>query len=352
MTRFPHANLARWYDKTKRDLPWRKNQDPYRVWISEIMLQQTQVDNVIPYYERFIKRFPTLRALAASDEQTVLALWTGLGYYSRARNLLKSAKQIAQTLKGKFPDTFDGLLELPGIGLYTAGAIASIAYDQPAMIFDGNVRRVLSRIFLSRDDKALMRKSLDIVTEAHASGIKPSVFNQALMELGALICSPANPQCQVCPAKKNCGARISGVQSEYPKKLASAKSVRQFYALAILSPPRENARFMVMPRSHEKGWMKGLWEFPMVQVSESPGDLPAKEISQRFKERHKIAAQINKRIGELKHSITHHQLRISVYAGTAQNLPKGAKWVNRNDLPKLSASSMLSKSLALLGRIL
>ena len=202
-------NLLLWFKKNARDLPWRKTRNPYAIWVSEVMLQQTRVDTVIPYYRRFIKTFPTVQRLARADLSEVLKVWEGLGYYSRARNLQKAARIISSQFHGRIPDTLDGLLSLPGIGRYTAGAILSIAFNQEAPILDGNVKRVLSRLFAVSGNPArgkaealLWQLSASLIPEGHASP-----FNQALMDLGATVCTPKVPQCSICPLARLCKAK-------------------------------------------------------------------------------------------------------------------------------------------------
>lgn len=214
------ADLLNWYDQNKRDLPWRRERDPYRIWVSEIMLQQTKVDTVIPYYERFMSLFPTLDALADAEEETVLKAWEGLGYYSRARNLHQAVKEVKETYNSKVPDT-EEIHNLRGVGPYTAGAILSIAYGIPAPAVDGNVMRVLSRIFLIEDDigKATTRKKFEALVNQIISTDKPSDFNQALMELGALICTPRSPSCLLCPVQSHCTGREAGIHESLPVKM-------------------------------------------------------------------------------------------------------------------------------------
>ncbi|HSG04908.1 MAG TPA: A/G-specific adenine glycosylase, partial [Nitrospiria bacterium] len=194
-------HLLAWYRKSRRDLPWRRTRDPYHILVSEIMLQQTQVDTVIPYYHRFLKAFPTVSKLSRAPERKVLKLWEGLGYYSRARNLHRAAKEVHSGFEGKVPDTLEKLESLPGIGRYTAGAVASIAFDRRTPIVDGNVKRVLCRLFAIEDDPAAtsVKNRLWELAESLVPGKSPGDFNQALMEFGATLCRPRNPSCGECP---------------------------------------------------------------------------------------------------------------------------------------------------------
>lgn len=220
-------DLVDWYKMNQRDLPWRADQDPYKVWVSEIMLQQTRVDTVIPYFNRFLGLFPTLEALAEADEEKVLKAWEGLGYYSRVRNLQTAVKEVAEQYGGRVPDTPEDISKLKGVGPYTAGAILSIAYGVPEPAVDGNVMRVLSRILLIEEDigKAKSRTLFEKAVRELISKEDPSSFNQALMELGALICTPKSPACLICPVHEHCRAFEQGRQRELPVKEKKQKFV-------------------------------------------------------------------------------------------------------------------------------
>ncbi len=256
--------FAAWFERQKRILPWRSDPSVYRVWISEIMLQQTQVATVIPYFERFVARFPDINSLASADEADVMLHWAGLGYYSRARNLQKTARIIAES--GRFPESREEWLEMPGVGAYTAGAVLSIAQDRPEALLDGNVERVLSRVRRvgrERGDTVykakLWRISRAVVRSAWRSGIRPSVINQALMELGALICTPKNPACSRCPVAGICRARAAGEQESYPPK----KKPKQWIELREEVHCVFSSDGRVLVRQRKPGeWRSGLWDFP------------------------------------------------------------------------------------------
>src|SRR5262245_332601 len=200
--------LVAWYRRHRRDLPWRRTRDPYRIWISEVMLQQTQVSTVVPYYLMFLKRFPSLVSLSEAKEEAVLAAWSGLGYYRRARNLHAAARRIRAELGGKMPRDFDSLRRLPGLGRYTAGSLASIAFDKPDPALDGNAERVLARLLVVRKDagSSRIRKRFEETIRAMMQACRPAEVTQGLMELGALICAPVNPACALCPLARHCGA--------------------------------------------------------------------------------------------------------------------------------------------------
>ncbi|MBI3014235.1 MAG: A/G-specific adenine glycosylase, partial [Candidatus Tectomicrobia bacterium] len=211
--------LLKWFSCSHRDLPWRRTSDPYRIWIAETMLQQTRIPTALPYYERFVARFPDVAALARAPEQEVLRLWSGLGYYSRARNLHRAAQTVVEEHQGRMPDSYEAILRLPGIGRYTAGAVLSIAFGLPYPVVDGNVSRVLTRLFRISGDPKCARVSRRLWEKAREllSEKRPGDFNQALMEIGSLICTPTKPRCNSCPLEPWCEARRHGEQEDYPQ---------------------------------------------------------------------------------------------------------------------------------------
>ncbi|WP_246027867.1 A/G-specific adenine glycosylase [Paenibacillus xylaniclasticus] len=260
--------LLRWYDAVKRKLPWRMNRDPYRVWVSEIMLQQTRVDTVIPFYERFMLRFPTVQALAEAPEEDVLKHWEGLGYYSRARNLQAGAKEVVERFGGIVPDDAASVASLKGVGPYTAGAIMSIAFNRPEPAVDGNVMRVLSRFWLLEDDIA--KPSTRVKIEKLARAIIPEgragEFNQALMELGALVCTPKSPGCLTCPVMEHCEGRLAGKEKELPIK-SKAKPPRPEWRLGVIvAGTGERAGQVLVRQRPETGLLARMWELPHVLV--------------------------------------------------------------------------------------
>lgn len=261
--------LLVWYDRSKRDLPWRRHRDPYFIWVSEIMLQQTRVDTVIPYFHRFIERFPTIRDLAEAPQEDVVKMWEGLGYYSRARNLQAAAQQIVELHDGQMPSEREHVFALKGVGPYTAGAILSIAFNQPEPAVDGNVMRVLSRYFLIEDDIAKPKTRIGM--EKIIPGLIPegraSDFNQALMELGALICTPKSPHCLICPVMEHCRGRIEGMERELPIK-TKAKKPRPEQRLAILlEGAGENEGRVLVRRRPKTGLLASMWEIPHVAAA-------------------------------------------------------------------------------------
>ncbi len=252
--------LLEHYDAHRRDLPWRESREPYRVWVSEIMLQQTRVETAIPYYHRWMERFPTVEALADGDEEAVLKAWEGLGYYTRARNLRRSALIVRERLGGVLPDDSQSLKTLPGIGEYSAGAIASIAYGEVVPAVDGNARRVLSRLFdlVDPTDASLRKRAGELVDPD-----RPGDWNQALMELGATICTARSPGCTVCPLTGQCRARAQGTQELRPASKRRARVRTVSYAVLVAVNP---AGELLMVRRPPDGLLGGLWEFPAVEI--------------------------------------------------------------------------------------
>ncbi len=261
---FFSRHLLEWYHGQKRDLPWRRHRNPYYIWVSEIMLQQTRVDTVIPYFERFITQFPTVEALADAPEEEVLKCWEGLGYYSRARNLQQAAKQVKEQYGGQVPNDREAVFGLKGVGPYTAGAILSIAFNRPEPAVDGNVMRVLSRYFLIEDDIAkgptrvkMERLAAELIPEGEASH-----FNQALMELGALVCTPKSPRCLICPVMEHCQARLAGCETVLPVK-TKAKPPRPEARLAALVEGRgAHAGRVLIRQRPASGLLARMWELP------------------------------------------------------------------------------------------
>lgn len=260
-------DLIRWFQAEKRLLPWRVDQNPYKVWVSEIMLQQTQVDTVIPYFENFIKQFPTVDALAEAEEQSVLKAWEGLGYYSRARNLQSAVKEVTEKYQGKVPDDPEQLRTLKGVGPYTSGAILSIAYDRPEPAVDGNVMRVMARVLELEDDiaKPRTRKLFETILREVIALEDPSSFNQGLMELGALICKPRTPDCSICPIQSHCRAFRSGTQKDLPVKTKAKKQQHLAYFTMVFE---NSAGEIYIEQRPDKGLLANMWQFPMVSKNE------------------------------------------------------------------------------------
>jgi|SRR5690625_1363777 len=302
------TDLLNWYGQNKRDLPWRQDQNPYKVWVSEIMLQQTQVDTVIPYFYRFMEQFPTVYDLASADEQDVLKAWEGLGYYSRARNLQNAVREVVSEYNGKVPDHPKQLGELKGIGPYTRGAILSIAFNQPEPAVDGNVMRVLSRIFNIDDDISVgrTRKRFEEIVREIISEEDPSSFNQALMELGALICTPKSPMCMFCPVMEHCEAYEEGIQEQLPVKAKKVKQKKKPYKSVIIKNEKGE---VIIERRPETGLLANLWQFPMI-----PGQIKTNEEAEQwlYKE-YGLDITIDKKVGDVRHVFSHIIWEIGVY---------------------------------------
>jgi A/G-specific adenine glycosylase len=269
--------LLDWFGAHRRELPWRASRDPYRVWVAEIMLQQTRIAAVMPYYERFLAKLPTVEALAHAPQDDVLKLWSGLGYYSRARNLHRAAQEIAARHGGEFPRKFEAALALPGIGRYTAAAVLSIAYDAPLAVLDGNVARVFARLGAIRGDLRESRRwrELSETAQGHIAArlpahAAPGDWNQALMELGETVCTPQIPRCRACPVARWCLARARGLTREIPARRKKRAPVRVRIAAAILRDPRGRTLLVQDPGAHDHVLFSRMWQFPAVEVTRHP----------------------------------------------------------------------------------
>jgi A/G-specific adenine glycosylase len=285
--------LMRWYRRNKRDLPWRRTRDPYKVWVSEVMLQQTRVDVVTDYYRRWMRAFPSVRTLARAPLTRALKLWEGLGYYARARNLHRGAQYVMETFGGQLPRTVDGLMEIPGIGRYTAGAVASIAFDEPVSLVDGNVARVLARVFAIRDNvkQPATLKRLYGLADALVPATRPGDFNQALMELGALVCLPQQPRCGCCPLRSCCLATARGLTDTLPNRGTARRTI---HLVRDVVRVMRGGRLLLRQRPGD-GQLAGMWELP--SVDDAPFDVGAP-------------------LAELRHTITHHRILLRAFEAT------------------------------------
>lgn len=301
--------LLAWFRRKKRDYPWRRTRDVYRIWLSEIMLQQTRIEAVRPYYERFLKAFPTVADLAAAHEDRVLKLWEGLGYYGRARNLHQAARLIAGERGGRFPGSADEWRRLPGIGRYTAGAIASIAFGERVPVVDGNVKRVLARLFAIDDciDEAHAVERLWSIADKLVSPRSPGNFNQALMELGGRICLPRRPRCGRCPVAQWCEARASGRQEDLPVRRAK-KPVPHFEIVAAAI--RKRGRYLLGKRPTD-GILGGLWEFPGGKVRK--GETRKRALVREVKEELGIRIGVGALVASVDHAYSHFTITLHVY---------------------------------------
>ena len=336
-------NLLRWYRRSHRDLPWRRTADPYAVWVSEIMLQQTRVETVVPYFERFIRQFPTIRALAKAPLEKVLRAWQGLGYYSRARNLHAAAKRVVAEHAGRIPSTAEGLRTLPGIGRYTAGAIASIAFGRDEPVVDGNVARVLSRVMGLRGNvksPAVLRRLWDIAEEllpkrpgtvpkrrGQSPQNDPGDFNQGLMELGATVCTPSSPACDTCPLRQQCRAAIRG-RAHRRVNTGRAKTPPHYdVAVGVIL---KRGRILIGRRRPE-GLLGGLWELPGGKIL--PGESPAAAVVREVREELGIDVRPVRELPTVDHAYSHfrvtiHPLVCEHVAGRPRPIgPDACRWV-------------------------
>lgn len=346
-------NLLRWYRQNARDLPWRRGADAYGSWIAEVMLQQTRASAVIPYWKRWLASLPTVGDLAEADADRVLKLWEGLGYYARARNLRKAAQAIQENHEGRFPERFEDILALPGIGPYTAGAIASIAFGQARPALDGNVIRVLCRVdgvadCVERSEvkRRLWNRAEVLVRHASQTGKSSSSqtrrspnqtlnpcgdFNQALMELGATVCLPRRPLCDICPLRRICRARKNGLAESLPNLGKRRKSVRRNHVAVVL---RKRGRILVR-RREAKEINGGLWEFPSNEAD--AGDPGGFQWLEKVWRQPPNSLRV---LGEIKHSITVHRITLKVYAAEVRrgfrNLGKSYRWILPDELERLA----------------
>ncbi len=346
------ARLLAWYGRCGRDLPWRQTRDPYRIWLSEIMLQQTGVKTVIPYYERFLQRFADVNELAAATVDEVIELWAGLGYYSRARNLHAAACQLVAEPGGRFPSDLQELMALPGIGRSTAGAILSIAFDKKAPILDGNVRRVLIRLYAVEEPPraASVEKFLWRQAEELTSLERPHDYAQAIMDLGATVCSPRNPDCQICPLVSLCQANRLGLAGDLPRR--QPRKVVPLVRQVVLLLER-NGEFLVRKRPLQ-GMLAGLWEFPTREVTDGqPASVAAAEILAELA----LSGRLYE-LGQVRHAYSHFRLEVVVFqvavsdhqaAGqVAEGQP--SLWLSTGELAELALHGAHKKVWALLAR--
>jgi len=348
--------LVTWYRSHRRDMPWRRTRDPYRIWLAEVMLQQTRVAAVVPYYERFVRRFPTVQKLARARTEEVLRLWAGLGYYSRARNLHRAAKEMVARHRGQFPRQYEDALALPGIGRYTAAAVLSMAYGAPLAVLDGNVARVLARLGAIRGDLRAPRRWKQLEDEAQRllppKAGTPGDWNQAMMELGATVCTPRLPQCRECPVAKWCRARQLGIAEQVPSVRKKRAPVKVQIAAAVLLDPRN--RTLLVRRNG--GLFSGMWQFPAVEVQRNArtelqthlqGLLQKKKsISQRARKTQSTQSRDGmEALPRLSHAVTFRELTLWPYLIRVPRLPdmRGARAIGQEQIAQVPISSATRK---------
>jgi A/G-specific adenine glycosylase len=338
------GELLAWYDTHRRDLPWRGSADPWAVWVSEVMLQQTRVETVVPYFGRFLARFPTPAALAAAPTEELLALWSGLGYYRRARHLQAAARLLGERA-APIPRTAAELEELPGVGPYTAAAIASIAFGEPTPVLDGNVERLLARYTAEGEpvaSRTARRRLFDQAAQL-LDETRPGDSNQALMELGATVCLPVAPRCPRCPLARGCAARTAGNPERYPVRSAveAPRQVRQIAAVV-----EEKGRLLLFRRGDDEPRLAGLWELPLADAARR--DRAARELGRRFGG----DWQIGERLARVRHAITTSSFEIAAHRATrstdASELREGveAGWIARDRAAGLALTGAARKLLA------
>ncbi|MBD0404796.1 A/G-specific adenine glycosylase [Flammeovirga sp. EKP202] len=304
------TQLINWYEQNKRDLPWRHTNDPYKIWLSEIILQQTRVQQGLPYYEKFLENFPTVQAFAEADIDKILHLWQGLGYYSRARNMHKAANEVMEQWGGEFPNNYKDLLTLKGVGKYTAAAIASFAFKEKVATVDGNVYRVLSRVFGINEDIASGKgqKVFSEVANDLISETTPDIFNQALMEMGAIQCVPKSPKCEPCPFVQQCLARENDSIGSLPVKLKKVKVTDHYYQYLVV----EHKGKFVMKKREGKGIWNGLYDFPLIHNSEQVNALDKEQLREQTSLVFSFPIHYQKSESH-KHILSHQRLYIDFY---------------------------------------
>ncbi|EGK9509313.1 A/G-specific adenine glycosylase [Listeria monocytogenes] len=322
ITAFQEA-LVSWYEANKRVLPWRENTEPYRIWVSEIMLQQTKVDTVIPYFNRFMTQFPTMEDFVQADEADILKAWEGLGYYSRVRNLQTAMKQVMADFSGVVPNDLTTILSLKGVGPYTAGAILSIAYNQAEPAVDGNVMRVIARVLEISEDimKASTRKIFEEVLYQLIDKEHPSAFNQGLMEIGALVCTPTKPMCMLCPLQPFCEAHKNGVETNYPVKIKKVKTkTKELLSIIVVS---EDGKIAIEKRP-ENGLLANMWQFPTIEITKKENDEVAKL---QFLHNYGLDVLLkDEPIAHIKHVFSHLIWKMDIRVASLQSAEPNENW--------------------------
>ena len=326
--------LIGWYLANKRDLPWRNTDDPYRIWVSEVMLQQTQVATVVPYYHGFLKHFEDLKSLAGANSQAVLKVWEGLGYYARARNLHRAASIVLKEHRGVVPNHWAEFRRLPGVGDYIAAAVLSLAFEKPYPVVDGNVKRVLARLLVMKNpvNKASSAKNFREVAGTLLDQKKPGTFNQALMELGAVVCKPQQPLCDRCPVHKMCRAYQAGKVANFPLKLKKPPIPQYRIAVGVVF---KNGRVLITRRK-PSGLLGGLWEFPGGKIQR--GESPAAACIREIKEEVNLAIKVDSHLSRVKHAYTHFKIIMDVFCCSyvsgkiALNGPVDHDWISLQKL--------------------
>lgn len=330
------AQLTAWYDTHHRDLPWRKSGNPYYIWVSEVMLQQTQVDTVIPYFFRFIKRFEDVKSLAEADLQDVLKLWQGLGYYARARNFHKAANLVMHAHNGRIPDDPEVFRTLPGVGDYISSAVQSIAFDHPMAVVDGNVKRVLARVFEldTPVNNGSSHKKFKVIADDLLDTADPGRFNQAMMELGALICKPKQPLCHECPVSRFCLAAAHETVHLFPRRVAKTKTPLHHLVAGVVI---KNKKLLIVRRPVQ-GLLGGMWEFPSGRADQ--GKTPAAACVANLLEMTNLNVSAMSKLTRVTHAYTHFRIKLDVFlcdyisGRVTLNGPDDFRWIAPHELDK------------------
>ena len=333
-----YLSVLNWYDKNKRDLPWRKFKDPYKIWLSEVMLQQTQVKTVIPYYERWLNEFGSIQNVANAELDSLLKLWEGLGYYSRCRNFHRASRIITKKYDGKIPETYDEFIALPGVGKYIASAVLSIAHDIKIPAIDVNLKRVYARILKIKQYTKYNLVRIEKLGHELVQCGRPGDFNQAIMDIGSKLCRPFNPLCNVCPIRKHCKAYITGNPEEYPLAIKNKKNpTKKMTSVLVMMKDK----FLIQKRD-DGGLLGGLWELPTVEHTSSNQD----EINTLIHNNYSKKIKILNKLGSAKHSYSHFKVDVDFYFCTAQEkvkTKKESKWIKINEFDKYAFSKINHK---------
>lgn len=333
-----YLSVLNWYDKNKRDLPWRKFKDPYKIWLSEVMLQQTQVKTVIPYYERWLNEFGSIQNVANAELDSLLKLWEGLGYYSRCRNFHRASRIITKKYDGKIPETYDEFIALPGVGKYIASAVLSIAHDIKIPAIDVNLKRVYARILKIKQFTKYNLVRIEKLGHELVQCGRPGDFNQAIMDIGSKLCRPFNPLCNVCPIRKHCKAYITGNPEEYPLAIKNKKNpTKKMTSVLVMIKDK----FLIQKRD-DSGLLGGLWELPTVEHTSSNQD----EINTLIHNNYSKKIKILNKLGSAKHSYSHFKVDVDFYFCTAQEkvkTKKESKWIKINEFDKYAFSKINHK---------
>lgn len=348
----PNVNLLlEWYEMNKRDLPWRQTRDPYKIWLSEIILQQTRVGQGLNYYQEFLRQFPTIQQLAAAEEDAVLKVWQGLGYYSRARNLHHAAKTVVSEYDGEFPGTYEDIIKLKGVGSYTAAAVASIVFNEPRPVVDGNVMRVVSRWFAITEpvDSVKGRRNIEIALDRLIDKAQPGQFNQAMMEFGATFCKPKKPDCANCIFRENCQALRLGLVEELPRKKPKREVKNRYFNYFFFRIIRNNQGFTILKKRSGNDIWKGLYEFPLIEATaeEMPDELAAYPLIRQIADSGKLL--IRKVSKPYIHQLTHQRINAKFLEVEIQHkpphLPDGYREVQLSKIHDYPVSRLVNRYL-------